>query len=114
MRGVAFMFIYRELIKAFCLIEAVLGEDIKTFCSSNFSDLSNYHLGLGTWIRNNLLLSESDLYLFPLYLVPIIPEGLEVVSISGKKYRYEKEKADNDIRFGCVAYGIEIKESENK
>ena len=58
------MFICRELIKAFCLIEAVLGEDIKTFCSSNFADLSDYHLGLGTWIRNNLLLSESDLYLF--------------------------------------------------
>lgn len=58
------MFICRELIKAFCLIEAVLGEDIKTFRLSNFADLSDYHLGLGTWIRNNLLLSESDLYLF--------------------------------------------------
>lgn len=50
-----------------------------------------------------------DLWLFPLYLVPIIPEGLEVMSISGDKYKYEKVTADNDIRFGCVAYGIEIK-----
>ena len=57
---------------------------------------------------------QPNLWLFPLWLVPIIPEGLEVISISGKKYRYEKEKADNDIRFGCVAYGIEIKESENR
>lgn len=55
---------------------------------------------------------QPNLWLFPLYLVPIIPEGLEVTSISGNKYKYEKEKADNDIRFGCVAYGIEIKESK--
>lgn len=51
---------------------------------------------------------HPNLWLFPLYLVPIIPEGLEVTSISGNKYKYEKDKADNDIRFGCVAYGIEI------
>ena len=55
---------------------------------------------------------QPNLWLFPLYLVPIIQEGLEVTSISGNKYKYEKEKADNDIRFGCVAYGIEIKESK--
>ncbi len=52
-----------------------------------------------------------DLWLFPLWLVPIIPEGLEVMDISGDKYKYKKETADNDIRFGCVAYGIEIKEN---
>ena len=50
-----------------------------------------------------------NLWLFPLYLVPIIPEGLEVTYISGEKGKYEKDKMDNDIRFGCVAYGIEIK-----
>lgn len=53
---------------------------------------------------------QPNLWLFPLWLVPIIPEGLEVTSISGNKYKYEKDKADNDIRFGCVAYGIEIKD----
>jgi len=52
-----------------------------------------------------------NLWLFPLWLVPIIPEGLEVMDIGGEKYKYEKETADNDIRFGCVAYGIEIKEN---
>ena len=51
-----------------------------------------------------------NLWLFPLYLVPLIPEGLEVISISGDKFKYQKDKADNDIRFGCVAYGIEIKD----
>ena len=53
---------------------------------------------------------QPDLWLFPLYLVPIIPEGLEVTFISGEKAKYEKDKMDNDIRFGCVAYGIEIKD----
>lgn len=51
---------------------------------------------------------QPNLWLFPLWLVPIIPEGLEVTDISGNKYKYEKDKEDNDIRFGCVAYGIEI------
>ena len=52
---------------------------------------------------------QPDLWLFPLYLVPIIPEGLEVTFISGDKAKYERDKMDNDIRFGCVAYGINIK-----
>ena len=49
-----------------------------------------------------------NLWLFPLYLVPIIPEGLEITYISGEKEKYQADKMDNDIRFGCVAYGIEI------
>ena len=53
---------------------------------------------------------QPNLWLFPLYLVPIIPEGLEVTFITGEKAKYEKDKMDNDIRFGCVAYGIEIKD----
>lgn len=56
---------------------------------------------------------QPSLWLFPLYLVPIIPEGLEVTFISGNKAIYEKDKMDNDIRYGCVAYGIEIVESED-
>jgi hypothetical protein len=62
-------------------------------------------LRFGKWSEE-----QPDLYLFPLWLVPIIPEGLDVVDICGNRYKYEKETADNDIRFGCVPYGIEIKE----
>lgn len=51
-----------------------------------------------------------DLYLFPLWIVPLIPEGIEVMDIFGEKFKYEKDKVDNDTRFGYVAYGIEIKE----
>lgn len=54
--------------------------------------------------------SESDLYLFPLYLVPCIPEGLEVTDIFGNKTKFNSKTCDYDIRFGCVSYGINIPE----
>jgi len=50
-----------------------------------------------------------DLYLFPLWIVPLIPEGLKVRDINGKYFKYDSKTTDNDIRCGCVAYGIEIK-----
>lgn len=52
---------------------------------------------------------DDDLWLIPLYLVPILPKGLEVTSIGGEKLIVGKDYIDNDIRCGCVAYGIEIK-----
>ena len=55
-----------------------------------------------------------NLWLFPLYLVPIIPEGLEITYLDGEKGIYHKDEMDNDIRFGVVAYGIEIEEGEKE
>lgn len=49
-----------------------------------------------------------NLYLIPLWLVPIIPVGTELTCISGAKIIYNGSNIDNDIRFGCIAYGIEI------
>ena len=49
-----------------------------------------------------------NLYLIPLYLLPIITIGTELTSISGDKIVYDGTNIDNDIRFGCIAYGIEI------
>lgn len=51
-----------------------------------------------------------NLYLFPLWLLPVIPVGTELTSILGEKIIYNGSNVDNDIRFGCIAYGIEIKE----
>lgn len=53
---------------------------------------------------------KSDLLLIPLYLLPIIPIGTELTSIFGEKVIYDGHNVDKDIRFGCVAWGIEIKE----
>lgn len=52
---------------------------------------------------------DSDLYLIPLYLVPAIPVGTELTTISGEKVVYEGvDSIDLDTRFGCLAYGITI------
>ena len=53
---------------------------------------------------------DGDLYLFPLWFMPLIPIGTEVISIIGKKIVYDGTNLDNDIRFSCIAYGIELKE----
>lgn len=61
-------------------------------------------MGFRKWDEN------SDLYLFPLWFMPLIPIGTEVTSIFGEKIIYDGTNLDNDIRFGCIAYGIELKE----
>lgn len=55
--------------------------------------------------------SGSELYLIPLYLLPIIPIGMELTCISGETIIYDGSNIDNDIRGGCIAYGIRIIES---
>ena len=52
---------------------------------------------------------QPYLYLFPLWFVLFLPYGTKVVSIGGEKFEYSKE-TDLDTRFGCVAFGIELKQ----
>ena len=54
---------------------------------------------------------ESKLWLFPVYLYSIIPNGLEVVAIDGTKEIWNG-KQDNDWRFGALAYGLELEMKE--
>lgn len=51
---------------------------------------------------------KGNLYLIPLYLLSALPDGLVVYSILGDKKIIGKDYIDNDIRFGCIAYGIKI------
>ena len=60
-----------------------------------------------------VLLNTANLWLIPLYLFPIIPIGLKVTCINGEEIVNDGHNLDDDIRFGCVAYGIKIK-NENK
>lgn len=53
---------------------------------------------------------ESDLYLIPLYLLSFIPIGTKLTSIGGETVIYDGTNIDNDIRFGCLAWGIKIPE----
>ena len=53
---------------------------------------------------------ESDLYLFPLWIVPLIPEGFMVTSIDGEVFPFDPNTTDTDTRFGCVAFGLRFTE----
>ena len=60
-------------------------------------------LRFGKWSNE-----QPDLYLFPLWFVLFLPYGTKVIGIEGNTFEYSKE-TDLDIRFGCVAFGIELK-----
>lgn len=51
------------------------------------------------------------LWLFPGEWYASIPEGFEIVTISYRVERFRRGKTDNDIRFGCLAYGILVRDS---
>lgn len=54
----------------------------------------------------------KGLRLIPLYLLPIVPIGTELTSICGEVFKYDGNNVDNDIRFGCIAYGIKVPKGE--
>ena len=57
------MNLYREIENSFPTIEKLFTkEDLLEFKNAPLADLYLYHFGLGTWIRDNLLFSESLLY----------------------------------------------------
>lgn len=81
-------------------------DEIKKYIDFNNLTIDEaMELRFGKWSED-----MPNLWLFPLWIVPIIPEGLEVMNINGDKFKYNSETVDNDARFGCVCYGIEIKE----
>ncbi len=66
--------------------------DIRNLSESDMDDLD-----FGKWS------DDSDLRLIPLWLKPFC-KSIEVISIMGNKEMLDE--ADNDNRFGCMAYGI--------
>ena len=69
-------------------------------------------LGFGLW--------EEELFLVPIWLYRYIPFGIVLESINGDKITVKKgynDKRhegyiDTDIRFGCIAFGINFKNKE--
>lgn len=53
--------------------------------------------------------THPDLMLFPLWFALLLPYGTKVITIGGDEVEYTKD-TDLDIRFGCVAFGINIKD----
>jgi hypothetical protein len=58
--------------------------------------------------------SEEDpsLYLIPIWLLPILPVGTKLACINGDEIVYDGKNVDNDVRFGCLAYGVRVKLDE--
>lgn len=70
-------------------------------------------LGLQPWNdpfdqepRDEERFGKQVLMLFPGEWFRHIPEGFKIVDIFGKRERFHKRSTDNDIRFGCLAFGV--------
>lgn len=59
-------------------------------------------LGLRPWDK------EEGIWLFPGEWYAHIPEGYEVTNIAGMTSEFEPGVSDDDIRFGCLPYGIRV------
>jgi len=71
-------------------------------------------LGLRPWGRRedadgNEIAGET-LYLFPGEWYWSIPAGFEVVDIFFETEKFVPGRTDNDIRFGCLSFGILVQE----
>lgn len=75
-------------------------------------DLSEMTVETALELRFQKWDSDGNLYLIPLWFKPLIPIGIELTSINGEKIVYDGNNIDDDIRFGCLAYGIEMTEVE--
>ena len=56
-----------------------------------------------------LLAEDEDIILFPGEWFDAIPEGFVTTGLSGESKPWKKSEEDDDIRFGCLAYGIRRK-----
>ena len=96
-------FCLKDIRKA---IERYYSDDFvkEVFTLDNLTKERAEALRFGKWSDE-----QPDLYLFPLWFVLFIPYGTKVIGIDGDKFEYSKE-TDLDTRFGCVAFGIELKQ----
>ena len=53
--------------------------------------------------------NKEVLWLFPHEWYDHIPDGLDIVYISGRREKFKHGGTDNDMRFGALAYGFKRK-----
>jgi hypothetical protein len=70
------------------------------YAIENFTEEQLASIGFCRWEE------ETNLMLIPGNCYGLIPKGFEVTTISGKTEKFVFGKTDNDIRFGCLPYGI--------
>ena len=76
---------------------------VEDFNSLSISDAKS--LGFSKWSDE-----FEELYLIPSYLWRFIPVGLDIRDFDNNSVLYDDfSQLDNDERFGCLAYGLNIK-----
>ena len=64
-------------------------------------------IGFTQWTED-----DPSLYLIPAWLYPALPVGLQVTGISGEESEFSPETHDSESRYGCLAYGSNLVESD--
>lgn len=67
-----------------------------------FSEQTLTKLGLGIWDKDE----TQTHWLYPHEWYNYIPAGLMITSISGEAEQFIPGTTDDDMRFGCLAYGF--------
>lgn len=80
------------------------------------TDAERQHLGMRRWGRPeedeaHLAPGNPMLWLFPGEWYSAIPDGYPIVTISFRQERFKRKMTDNDIRFGCLPYGILVRDA---
>jgi len=66
-------------------------------------------IGCQVWDEHRF--TKEKHWLFPQEWYQCIPNGMEVITISGRKEKFQRGKTDDDIRYGALSYGF-IQEHE--
>ena len=77
------------------------------------SDNEEYVIERDNTRPTELLEVDEDILLFPGEWYHIIPNGFMVTGLYGESYPFNLGESDDDIRFGCLAYGIRRIVGEN-
>lgn len=51
---------------------------------------------------------QNNIMLIPLYILPALPEGIELIDINDGKHILGTDRIDLDVRYNCIAYGIQL------
>lgn len=90
-------------------------EFYKMLASGNVIDLNNITKEDALELGFKKLDDKSDLYLMPLYIIPLIPKGTELVAKDGEVTIFNSindiKDINLDINLDCLSYGIKIKET---
>lgn len=82
---------------------------------ASLSESALRELGLRPWGRQHEHADGTEsgpmLWLFPGEWYPKIPNGLPIVDISFDEERFALGQTDDDIRLGCLSFGI-LRENE--